>query len=354
MQGEINIDNYEAFLLDYMEGHLSQDDIVLLKAFAVLHPELNIDLDNNELVYLETESDSFLSKGALKKTADDLVSDELFIGYIENTLSDADKKHVEVSCANNKSLLKELDLYKKTILQPEATIIFENKESLKKEAKVIAFTPFVFRAAAALVLLASLWFLFNISGKEEKGESLVSLNTSTENNHLASNQNNSTTSSNTIASATPNKNLSNNKSVGKSNAKTSQQVINLSVENPVATNTTDLNNSNPQKKEPLPVKSNVVNPTPNDTMSGTALASNSPARKNSFVVIEEAYDEDEISAKKERKGFWVTARRALSSLNRLGVKKVNGTETTDVSTASETYVLSLGNFHIEKNKYNAE
>jgi hypothetical protein len=349
MQEKINIDNYEAFLLDYMEGNLSPEDILLLKAFAVLHPELNIDLDTNELVYLETKPESFSSKGAIKKTADDLVSDELFIGYIENTLTDAEKNHVEVSCLNNPGLSRELNLYKKTILATDTNIIFENKQNLKKETKVIVFTPLVFRAAAALILLASLWFLFNISGKEEKGQRFLSFNVSPENSNLASAQNTLAQSSYTVASTIPNKKHNNLNA----NSKRSNTVINLPVENPVATNTPDQNNSNQQKQEALPVKNNIT-PVHNDTMSGTTLASISPVRKNSFVVVEEAYDEEEISTKKERKGFWVTAKRALSSLNRLGVKKVNGTETTDVSTASETYVLSLGNFQIEKNKYNAE
>ena len=35
MENRININNYEAFLLDYMEGNLSSQDISLLKEFPI-------------------------------------------------------------------------------------------------------------------------------------------------------------------------------------------------------------------------------------------------------------------------------------------------------------------------------
>ena len=45
----INLDNYEAFLLDHMEGKLNVQDLAELKAFSLLHPELNIDLEQDSL-----------------------------------------------------------------------------------------------------------------------------------------------------------------------------------------------------------------------------------------------------------------------------------------------------------------
>ena len=74
MKSTINIENYEAFLLDYMEGNLSTEDFVALQMFAAQHPHLNIDLNDLELVELETEKINFSEKENLKKP---LVDDEL-------------------------------------------------------------------------------------------------------------------------------------------------------------------------------------------------------------------------------------------------------------------------------------
>ena len=40
----ITIDNYEAYLLDFSEGNLSDDLQVELELFLIQHPELEIDL----------------------------------------------------------------------------------------------------------------------------------------------------------------------------------------------------------------------------------------------------------------------------------------------------------------------
>ena len=137
MSEKINIKNYEAFLLDYMEGNLSEENISLLKDFAASHPELNIDLEDTELVSLEKDESIFTSKENLKKTGPStgsgtgLITDELFVGYIENTLSKEEKNKVEQICSEDKVLANELRIYKNTILSAETNIVFENKESLK-------------------------------------------------------------------------------------------------------------------------------------------------------------------------------------------------------------------------------
>lgn len=66
MNTNINIDNYEAYLLDYMEGNLSPDEAEQLKAFVVAQG-----LDWNELTeelpHLEAPQIEFENKERLKK-----------------------------------------------------------------------------------------------------------------------------------------------------------------------------------------------------------------------------------------------------------------------------------------------
>ena len=68
MKTNINIDNYEAYLLDYMDGNLSPDEAGQLKAFVVAQG-----LDWNELTealpHLETPQTVYEDKEKLKKKA---------------------------------------------------------------------------------------------------------------------------------------------------------------------------------------------------------------------------------------------------------------------------------------------
>ncbi|MFO0356560.1 MAG: hypothetical protein ACK50A_06360 [Sphingobacteriaceae bacterium] len=84
---EINLNNYEAYMLDYFEGKLSNEQIIALKAFAVLNPELELNFEE-ELVQLENETINFSDKQKLKAN----FNDELVIGYLENTLNKEEKK----------------------------------------------------------------------------------------------------------------------------------------------------------------------------------------------------------------------------------------------------------------------
>lgn len=67
-RAHIHMDNYEAYLLDAVEGNLSASDRDALTAFLAAHPELNIDLDGITLFYLPEETPVvYPYKSSLKK-----------------------------------------------------------------------------------------------------------------------------------------------------------------------------------------------------------------------------------------------------------------------------------------------
>lgn len=69
MKTSINIDNYEAYLLDQMEGNLSPEDAKALAAFLEAHPELKAEAEGTQLYYLEPEETIvFPDKASLKKS----------------------------------------------------------------------------------------------------------------------------------------------------------------------------------------------------------------------------------------------------------------------------------------------
>jgi hypothetical protein len=128
---KINLDNYEAFLLDYAEGNLSENDIMELKTFALTHPELEIDLAENDLPYFAANPVDIDFKDDLKKTEDDLLNEEI-LHYMEGLLSPEEKIAFEARLVNDKHLALLLSQYQNTILSANADEIFENRSSLLK------------------------------------------------------------------------------------------------------------------------------------------------------------------------------------------------------------------------------
>lgn len=127
----ITTDNYEAFLLDYMEGQLDEARVEELKAFAMNHPELEIDLNDLELPVLSEEPMSFDLKGSLKKT-DPAENAELLFDYLENNLPVAEREALEAKLLTDKTLSIEFHLLKKTVLSVDAVEVFQNKSTLYK------------------------------------------------------------------------------------------------------------------------------------------------------------------------------------------------------------------------------
>jgi hypothetical protein len=154
LKNKIHIENYEAFLLDWTEGNLSQEDIVLLKQFLEKHPELAVNTEFYEST-LTVSSEKFNQKSALKKS---LTNDD-YIAYHEGELSKFKKQEVEEFVDTNSHAKKEFELYAKLKLQPQP-IVFENKQALKKKGIVFPFKRMAYYASsAAAIWLLAIWLL---------------------------------------------------------------------------------------------------------------------------------------------------------------------------------------------------
>jgi hypothetical protein len=138
---QINIDNYEAWLLDFAEGNMSAQNEAILRLFVSDHPELNIDLEELDLLYLEDESNNVFDKKALLK------KDSVSIEDAEQILFDAieDKAKIneaEALIALYPKYAVDFDAYKKSILSPDYAITFSEKENLKQSLLVEETTEF--------------------------------------------------------------------------------------------------------------------------------------------------------------------------------------------------------------------
>ena len=137
---KINRDNYEVWFLDYCEGRLSPQQVEELKAFLDLHYDLKEELDSFENISLPpAKKIVFDAKESLKKTVIITVGsiheknyEEFFIADVEGELTKEKKTELNIFLEKNPQLKKEFELFQKTKVTPDASIIFPAKEVLKK------------------------------------------------------------------------------------------------------------------------------------------------------------------------------------------------------------------------------
>jgi hypothetical protein len=166
---KINRHNYEEYFILYADNELSSDDHRMVEEFANLNPDLKDELDTYlSTVLLPDTFVGFENKEELHRY------DESLISYIDNELLAAEKTEFEKLVNATPFLQNELELYRKTKLQPETNIVFENKSVLYRstERKVVRMT-WVRWAAAAVILLAVSITAVTVFNKPGKTDSIA-------------------------------------------------------------------------------------------------------------------------------------------------------------------------------------
>lgn len=130
---EINKNNYEAFLLDLIEGKLSAEERNAVLLFLEQHPEIEFDYD---LSLPELVADGELNyelKNNLKRLSDE--QEERVVYYLDGGLSHSEKMRFEVQLQSDASLQALVKQYENIKLEPE-TIAFP-----LEMATLFKFTP---------------------------------------------------------------------------------------------------------------------------------------------------------------------------------------------------------------------
>jgi len=160
----ININNYEAYFLDYHEGNLSLALVKELMEFLSKHPELREEFESFEPITLkDAEKINYDEKDALKRQLTGINSgnfDVYAIEYLEGTLPAEMQKELKAFVAQNPSYQKDLELYIKTKLAPDTSLTFDDKSSLKRSNKKIA-VYYYWSAAASVAIIIGAYFLLN-------------------------------------------------------------------------------------------------------------------------------------------------------------------------------------------------
>jgi hypothetical protein len=140
---KIDRENCEAWFLDYYEGNLSKEGVEEMYAFLILNPDMREVFDSyDEVSFSPDPKINFDGKVDLKKSVEvseginETNYEEYFVGAVEHVLNDEEKNLLEKFLVQHPDKRGELDLLRKTILEPEAEIVFENKAALKKSVLV--------------------------------------------------------------------------------------------------------------------------------------------------------------------------------------------------------------------------
>jgi len=175
---KINRHNYEAYLLDWQEGNLSEEDQAQLRVFLANHPELAAGLKEDGLVYLpeDAEGIDFQGKSDLKITVtptDQLNADnyeDWFVRSAEQELTDSEQQELSVFLDRNAELQKDHQLFGLTRLTPEQ-VTYPDKEALKRKSGVLiplhaASAWRVAASVAVLIAVGAFWFSSTTSTDE--------------------------------------------------------------------------------------------------------------------------------------------------------------------------------------------
>lgn len=167
---KIDLNNYEAYFLDFMEGTLSVEEKHDLFTFLEAHPELKSEmdeLDSNWQMTLMPEKVTFTDKAALKIDESQLILtpntvEDVMIASMEGQLTEAHQKELATYIKAN-GLEKTYAYYRATVLKPDTTVTFADKKRLKVKTGVVISMPLIARVAsvaavgALFIMLAMNW-----------------------------------------------------------------------------------------------------------------------------------------------------------------------------------------------------
>jgi anti-sigma factor RsiW len=163
---EINISNYESYLLSYIDGELNEAEQAALELFLQKHPQFKQELDLLEAVRaVPDESIVFDNKAALYRTAsvDTIDYEELMLSYIDGELTPAEEQTLQVYLAQQPAAQKELSLLQATKLTADANLVFGDSASLYRstERRIAPMYRRIGWGAAAAAVVAGLiiWLL---------------------------------------------------------------------------------------------------------------------------------------------------------------------------------------------------
>jgi len=165
LSANINISNYESYLLSFVDGELNTEEIAELELFMQKNPGIREELALLNAVKIAPDKALvFDNKANLYRGASALSLDnyeEYLLSYVDNELTTTEASAVERFLEQHPEKRQELAWLQATRQQPDLSIQFENKAVLYRHAaKTRSIQPGIWwGAAAAVVAGLVIWLL---------------------------------------------------------------------------------------------------------------------------------------------------------------------------------------------------
>jgi len=161
----INRNNFEAYLLDYLEGNLEPLLTADLMVFLTENPEYEKYIPEYDRHALTADENKFKEKYRLKKDFTDIHSlnaanfDEFCIAASEGILSSQDTERMNAYISDDRERQKVFETYKKLKLDADPAIRFPGKSVLKKQVRGVNNLRYLYLGLSVAALLAVVFLL---------------------------------------------------------------------------------------------------------------------------------------------------------------------------------------------------
>lgn len=155
----INRNNYESILIDYLEGTLTPVEVSEVLLFLEQNPDIKSEMEGLMPLEPEAETTAFDYSSLLKPDASFIRPKitPLLVSEVEGNLNVEEKKQLEQAIAAYPELAHDRKLFAFTKNSPDSTIIFPDKSILRKQRVFILSRNWT-KVAAALLLAGGLVF----------------------------------------------------------------------------------------------------------------------------------------------------------------------------------------------------
>jgi hypothetical protein len=166
---KINRNNYEAFFIDYLEGNLDEKVVDDFIEFLQQNPDLKEELSLFETVSIGQEEITFGKKENLLKEKYDIENEfnQAAIAKLEGDISASEKAEFENYLSAHPEKQKEAELFSKTKLQPDKSLVFSKKKKLLRHSAGRTVLLWTSRVAAILIVALTVYIFIESNSNNQ-------------------------------------------------------------------------------------------------------------------------------------------------------------------------------------------
>jgi hypothetical protein len=169
----ITRENYEVYIIDYLDGKLNPVQSAELMNFLSQNPDLEEEFNEFENIRIDPSKEIKPDKEKLKRNFSDIqkINDENFdefcVAKFEGDLNEYDEIRLEEYLKEHPEKQKDFNLYSKTYLSPDYNIIYPEKNNIKKISPFIRRKNLLLYATSVAAAILLLVLLVYMPGKDK-------------------------------------------------------------------------------------------------------------------------------------------------------------------------------------------